>query len=217
MTGDAARGSTGGGRSPFPRGVLSSPTGPTGGAARARADPAAPVPLIGPRGVESTPATAPPVRLLDAQPTDPTSPWLGWEARAGFDLPARPWDLSARRWVCTGVIDAPAVAESALTALTRGVGLAIVVDLAGASRHRFLEDLEKLGPSRPPPSPTGLTSTQEQLLRLLAGGSTVTDAAATLSLSRRTASRHLAEARLILGVASTNQAVVLWSEQHRSP
>jgi DNA-binding CsgD family transcriptional regulator len=54
---------------------------------------------------------------------------------------------------------------------------------------------------------------QRQLLRLLADGLSVAEAAAFLHLSRRTAERRLAEARAVLGVATTAEAVLRASGQ----
>ena len=136
-----------------------------------------------------------------------------WEGRDGFALPAAPWDLHGRRWVCVGTVDGPVAAGDALAALARGVGLAIEVDLPGGARRRFLEDVHKAGDvgglDRGPLDDLG--DEHRRLLDALAGGETVTTAAERLHLSRRTANRRLAEARQVLGVDATAAAVSRWA------
>ena len=46
---------------------------------------------------------------------------------------------------------------------------------------------------------------------MLAAGMSVADASRTLFISRRTADRRLAAARITLGVRTTAEAVVAWS------
>src|SRR5699024_5125000 len=135
----------------------------------------------------------------------------GWRARSGFDLPASPWDLRARRWVCVGIVDDEGGAAAAVTALLRGTGLAGFVGLTGPSRLRFLEDLHRTGqvavtgsgdgaPGGPgPDGGPALDDDQRELLRMLAAGATVEEAAQARHLSRRTANRRLADARRALG------------------
>ena len=86
--------------------------------------------------------TRPPLVVHEHLPDQPAPP--GWTARDGFDLPARPWDLGARRWVCVGAVDDAGTADAALDALARGVGLAITIGLEGDARRRLLDDLHRL-------------------------------------------------------------------------
>lgn len=148
----------------------------------------------------------PPVLLLTA-PEVPALP-SGWSGRAGFVLPDEPWDLGPQRWVCVGTVADEDDAEAAVTALARGVGLAVVVELVGPARHRLLEDLHRAGrvelrlEERPHP-----TAEQVRLLLALAAGATLGDAAAAHHMSLRTAHRRLADVRARLGVATTAEAV----------
>lgn len=173
--------------------------------------------------------TPPPVLLLppgDGDRPDERDDLVvpaGWQVRPGFDLPAEPWDLRPAQVVCVGTVDDAASAEAAMTAVARGAGLALLVALQGAPRHRFLEDLHKV--SEPEPyqpgaaasSAASLTPAQRDLLDALAEGATVTAAAAALHVSRRTANRLLADARSQLGVDTTAAAVRRWIGLRPSP
>ncbi|WP_421118265.1 helix-turn-helix domain-containing protein [Aquihabitans daechungensis] len=164
--------------------------------------------------------TTPPVLLLptDGPPAggdDDVAAPPGWQVHPGFDLPAEPWDVSASRLLCVGSVDDGEAAQAAITALTRGAGLAVRVTVRGAAHHRFLDDLHKLSapvPYEPPGTRTTseLDPDQRDLLDALAAGATVTAAAAALHVSRRTANRRLAEARALLGVDSNTAAVRRW-------
>ena len=155
----------------------------------------------------------PPVLLLAADALDRFAGLPGWTVHDGFDLPDEPWDLSRRRILCVGVVDDEAVGP-AMAAATRGAGLAIAVEARGTVRHRFLEDLHKLGDvvlHEPAADPVvQLDPLQRALLEALAEGATVTAAADAAHVSRRTANRALADARARLDVASTAAAVRRW-------
>ncbi|MCU1369892.1 MAG: regulatory protein LuxR [Ilumatobacteraceae bacterium] len=165
--------------------------------------------------------TPPPVLLLPTDrspagtPDDEVVAPEGWHVHAGFDLPPEPWDQGASRLLCVGTVDDEAAAQAAITAIARGAGLAVRVTLQGASHHRFLDDLHKLGAPEPYQR-HGTTATsrlawdQQTLLDALAGGATVTAAAADLHVSRRTANRLLAAARAQLRVDSNAAAVQRW-------
>jgi hypothetical protein len=62
-----------------------------------------------------------------------------------------------------------------------------------------------------------LNADQVALLNGLAGGRTLTDVARSLGMSRRTATRRLAEARAILDVTTTIEAIRIFSDEHRRP
>ena len=140
----------------------------------------------------------------------------GWVRRAGFDLPQSPWDLSTRRWICTGHVAAEPAAEMALTALVRGVGLVIGLDGPGGFRLRVLDDLHHNGAVvevEPPSAPRPMLGVEDvTLLRALADGATVDEAARRASLSARTAHRRLAAVRAAYGAANTTEAVARWLE-----
>lgn len=160
------------------------------------------------------PTTRPPVVLLPEDRSSTRRPDVpGWRARDGFDLPDAPWDLAPRRWLCVGSVSDATEAEAAIQALSRGVGLAIVLGLTGELRLRTLEDLHRLGdlaPGAGADQPV-LDPDHRALLDALAQGMTVTGAARSLHVSRRTANRRLAEARELLGVTSTAEAISRWT------
>ena len=111
--------------------------------------------------------------------------------------------------MCTGHVGDEAAARAALVARARGAGVVVTIGMEATPRRRFLEDLEKLGPvAAAPPAGPLLSPVQQELLARLAAGATVTDAAAELSVSRRTANRLLADARTRLGVDTTAEAVL---------
>ena len=157
----------------------------------------------------------PPVIVL---PT-PSSPWpvpSGWHVHEGFTLPGQPWDLGARQLICHGPISGEAEAVAAVTALTRGTGLAVSFDIAGDLRFRLLEDLHQLGVVVQPDvaEEDGLDHDHRLLIGALVDGVTVTDAARQLNMSRRTANRRLIEIRAALGVESNAEAITWWAERH---
>lgn len=157
----------------------------------------------------------PPVWLLGDTSPDAVAIPGPWSRLEGFDLPDDPWDLTSRRWICVGRVADLASARAALAALARGVGLAVALSLEGRSHQRFLEDLHKIG--RPvryesaAPRPPEIGPTHEALLDALAAGATVTAAAEQIHVSRRTANRLLTDARTVLGVETTAEAITRWS------
>lgn len=132
----------------------------------------------------------------------------GWTARQGFVLPRSPRDLSERRWVCVGTVNAHPDMGAAIEALHRGVALVVVLRLASADRLDFLEDLHRAGTVIPGGEQYLLDADQRAVLALLAEGSTVTAAARATGMSARTAHRRLADARRRLGVDSTTAALL---------
>lgn len=114
--------------------------------------------------------------------------------------------------VCTGAITGHEDAAAALLAVVAGAGLVADVDASDELIDRLCDDLRRFGrvdvltpasPRRP-----ALTRLQRQLLAALADGRTLGAAAQELGLSRRTADRRLAEARAVLGVETTAEAIV---------
>lgn len=157
----------------------------------------------------------PPVIVLP----EPSSPWSvppGWHVHHGFALPAQPWDLGTRQLICHGPITGDAEVVAAVTALTRGTGLAVSLDIVGDLRFRLLEDLHQLGIVVQPDvtEEDGLDHDHRLLIGALVEGVTVTDAARHLNMSRRTASRRLIEIRAAFGVESNAEAITWWAERH---
>ena len=110
------------------------------------------------------------------------------------------------------VRDETTAADSLRTAL-RGNALLIHAVAERATLDRLYDDLRRLAPvtvrTEPAPTPRAarLDEDETALLRLLATGLTLRDAAAELHVSPRTADRRLAGARAKLGVATTIEAV----------
>lgn len=133
----------------------------------------------------------------------------------GFEVPSQPWDLAKRHLICHGSITDEGDVTAAVTALTRGIGLAVHLEVVGDLRFRVLEDLHQLGSLSPSVISGGaeLDLEQRRLIAALVDGATVTDAARQLNMSRRTANRRLLEIRTALGVTSTAEAISRWAEQ----
>lgn len=140
----------------------------------------------------------------------------GWSVHRGFAVDGEPWDLGAARVLCVGVVGDGAEAAAALSVAARGAALAVEVAARGAVRHRFLEDLHKVTEPTayapgPDPAIARLDGLQRQLLEALARGATVTAAAEAANVSRRTANRVLADARVVLEVETNAGAVRQWA------
>lgn len=137
----------------------------------------------------------------------------GLQPRPGFDLPDRPWDLSSSDLACCGEVRDADDASAALLCAARGAAVVVVVR-DPALIGRMYEDLRRLGTVEEfvgsvPAQRTGpsLADDQVALLRLLAAGHSVPEAATRLYLSQRTAERRLAAARSELGVGTTAEAL----------
>lgn len=156
----------------------------------------------------------PPVLLLEPGTAAGLDVPVGWACRRDLEPGGAPWDLTAPPTLCIGIVD-DATLGPALELVQRGAALAVEVALRGAARHRFLEDLHKLG-ARVTTDPAdlhlgpALPPLQQQLLDALADGATVTAAAEAAHVSRRTANRALAAARSQLGVATNAAAIRRW-------
>jgi hypothetical protein len=148
----------------------------------------------------------------------------GWRSGDSFALPEQQWDLSHARLVRYGRIAEADTAELALLAAARGVGVVAVADVSTDIGRALLADLERLGPvstaadgDEPPDAAAAarLLPEQRALLDRLAAGETIAAAAAAEFLSLRTANRRIAEARGILGVRTTREAVLAYLRQRR--
>lgn len=126
------------------------------------------------------------------------------------EVPDEPWDLGEAQVVAGGVLRTREDVAQAVHVVSRGGGLIAELELDPVSTALLFEDLRRLRPDLAFSDPSAeLTETERALIGLLAEGSTVTSAAKTLFISRRTADRHLAHLRTIAGVDS-NQQAVLW-------
>lgn len=137
----------------------------------------------------------------------------GHRVQLGFVLPSDPFDLSAERLLCAGVVDGEATAVAAVVAAVRQTGLVVSVQLPADQSATFLGDLARIGPVLTPPATPvapgpALSPEQRQLLDLLAAGASVPEAARQLYLSVRTTERRIGEIRRALGVRTTAEAIV---------
>jgi len=148
----------------------------------------------------------------------------GWHTRDGFAVTEPGWDLAAAKLVLFGRVPDVDTAELALLAAARGAGVVAIVDPASDTGRALLADLTRIGPVRLDPDADGaadrgadtsaagpqLAPEQRALLDRLANGETIAAAAQAEYLSLRTANRRIAEAREVLGVRTTREAVLAY-------
>ena len=104
-----------------------------------------------------------------------------------------------------------ATAGAVLLAVTRGIDVVVAVDLPGAQRSVFLDDLARAGDvtiGAPPQEVPVLSGEEHAVLTGLADGRTLVEVAERLGMSRRTATRRLASAKAALGARTTMEALV---------
>ncbi|MEV1289218.1 LuxR family transcriptional regulator [Micromonospora sp. NPDC049679] len=149
----------------------------------------------------------------------------GWVTREGFALAETPWDVSATKLVLFGRVTDPETVAQAVLAAARGAGLVVIADTSGDLGRTLLGDLSRLGtvhrdpheePARAPAGMARLIPEQRALLDRLANGETIAAAAAAEFLSLRTANRRIAQARALLGVRTTREAVLAYLRQRRA-
>jgi DNA-binding NarL/FixJ family response regulator len=148
----------------------------------------------------------------------------GWHAREGFALADLAWDVTAQRLVLYGRVGDEDTAELAVHAAARGAAVVVIADTDSALGRMLVADLGRLGPVTRDPdaevalvnhSTTILLPEQRALLERLANGETIAAAAAAEYLSLRTANRRIAQARQVLGVRTTREAVLAFLRQRR--
>lgn len=123
-------------------------------------------------------------------------------------LPRGPFDLGPCSLVCPVDVDSEATGEAALLAAIRNVALVVRLSRADRDRAAFLDQLGRVADVEVSAAPVPLTDEQRVLLRLLADGRSVAEAAEAVGLSRRTAHRRLEAARRALGVATSTEAIL---------
>lgn len=131
----------------------------------------------------------------------------GFDVVPGFGRPAP----RRRPVVHAGTVSNDAEAADALLAAIDGAGLVVLATADRTTIDRFVDDLRRLGPvvhrttaeaaTEAPPAEA------RAILALLAEGLSLGEAAESLGLARRTADRRLAEARRLLGVERTTEAI----------
>jgi DNA-binding CsgD family transcriptional regulator len=131
------------------------------------------------------------------------------DAIALVDLPAEPFALAARGLLAYAAVRNRDDCEAVLVALTRGVDLVVTLEITGSPGSTFVDDLARIADvSTRDSNPLRLLSAdQVELLEALAAGRTLTDVARSTGMSRRTATRRLADARAILGADTTIEAI----------
>jgi len=145
----------------------------------------------------------------------------GWRVVEEFPPPEMASDVrSLRGVVCAGTVTTSQEAAAALLAAIGGAGLLVAANAERDIIDRLCEDLRRLGPVQhmtevfAAPHRSALTDEQQALLRLLAQGLNLGEAAKRLAISRRTADRRLAAARRHFGVATTAAALHAASRDH---
>ena len=133
-------------------------------------------------------------------------------AQTNFRLPIAPWWLGAEGITCVAAVN-NSNQFVAVEALARGAN--IIVSLPDEPwAWPIVRDFDRLGQldvgavPRPAAS-TGLSEDQLSLLRMLASGRSIPQAATDLFMSVRTAERRVGAARRLLGVSTTAEAILL--------
>jgi DNA-binding NarL/FixJ family response regulator len=114
--------------------------------------------------------------------------------------------------------------DDAMKALSwAAMGYSLLVEVEDQSQIALclIDDLERIGPVEfakvtPNANSGDLSATQIALLTLLRDGSTLTDAADSLFLSRRTANRRLTEARTFFGTKSHRETILAFADHSPS-
>lgn len=167
------------------------------------------------------------VRYVVASATDATTVLrrlarAGCQTREGFALPESTWDLSGSKVVLFGRVPDMDTVRLVVLAAARGAGVVAIADATDPVGRALIADLSRLGPvhrdadTQEPNGAVGhLVPEQQALLERLANGETIAAAAAAEFLSLRTANRRIAQARQVLGVRTTREAVLAYLRQRR--
>ena len=148
----------------------------------------------------------------------------GWTVRPGFALPDPAWDVTSHKLVLHGRVADQDTLQLVVLAAARGAGIVAVCDPESPLGRALVDDLTRLGPVQFGPGQhagldekddalADLVPEQRALLDRLAAGDTIAAAAAAEFLSLRTANRRIAEAREVLGVRTTREAVLAYLRQ----
>jgi DNA-binding CsgD family transcriptional regulator len=135
----------------------------------------------------------------------------GWRVVAGFNAVDESSEHHAV--VRAGPVMTSRTASDVVLAVLAGDGVLIHALAARDVLDRLYEDLQHLGgfiirtTENRNAQPASLSPQEQQLIRLLLSGHSLASAAATMSISPRTADRRLAAARHFYGVHSTAQVL----------
>lgn len=136
----------------------------------------------------------------------------GWTRLDGIDIDPEPWSRKGEGVLCAADRIAAEMLPTVLELLTRDVSVvAHFADRRQAARAydegRRLATAEWIDASQLP-STARLSAVQFSLLTAIGDGADVRHAATAVHTSPRSAARHLAAARVTLGVDTTAEAVV---------
>ena len=115
-------------------------------------------------------------------------------------VPPEPFDLAGR--VVLAVIRDRETMTGALDAVQRGAVLKLHVDLSPTEKDEFFDQLRRIASVELPDPTDHVTSEQFLLLTELRNGSSIHSAARAVGLSERTATRRIAELRVVFGARS---------------
>jgi len=118
-------------------------------------------------------------------------------------LPDEPFSLAGSR--AYGVVHDERDRETVLLALARGADVVISIELPSAERAALLDDIGRIAEVR---EAGFLTSDERAVVDGLVEGRTLTEVARSLGMSRRTATRRLAAAKLAFGAATTMELIM---------
>jgi DNA-binding NarL/FixJ family response regulator len=118
-------------------------------------------------------------------------------------LPDEPFSLRGLR--AYGVVRSERDREAVLLALARGADVVIAIDLPAPGRAALLDDIARIADVR---NAGSLTSEERAVVDLLVEGRTLTEVARALSMSRRTATRRLAAAKMAFGATTTMELIL---------
>jgi hypothetical protein len=137
-----------------------------------------------------------PIAILAPDPCPPVAVPLR-------SLPDEPFSL---RGVCAyGVIRDERDRDAVLVALARDADVVIAIDLPATQRAALLDDITRIADVRE----AGLLKPEERaVVDGLIEGRTLTEVARSLGMSRRTATRRLAAARVAFGAATTMELIL---------
>lgn len=128
------------------------------------------------------------------------------------DVPSHPWDLAGHGLAFVSPVHDVGDAARVVEVAARGAAVVVACAVVPLSEV-LVEDLARVGAVElwdgTESLACRLSLEQVQLLAVLGDGRPLGAAAARLHLSRRTADRRIAEARRVLGVRSTAEAMLI--------
>jgi DNA-binding NarL/FixJ family response regulator len=118
-------------------------------------------------------------------------------------LPDEPFSQQGVR--AYGVIRDESDRDAVLLALARGADVVMEIDLSAAGRAALLDDIARIADVR---EAGVLTPDERAVVDGLVEGRTLTEVARSLGMSRRTATRRLAAAKVAFGASTTMELIL---------